>query len=104
MTPRERKIDGPLWVAVRGEGSPTVVFEAGGGEDSSVWSELEPEVRARCEVRTTVYDRAGLGRSPRSSPPYRIARKAEALRLGPRHPARLPSAPAGELPTGRGAP
>jgi pimeloyl-ACP methyl ester carboxylesterase len=73
-------LDGPLWVSVQGAGSPTVVFEAGGGEDSSVWSELEPEVRARCDVRTLVYDRAGLGRSPRSSPPYRIDGEAEALR------------------------
>jgi pimeloyl-ACP methyl ester carboxylesterase len=71
---------GPLWTVVRGAGSPTVVFEAGGGEGSSVWSELEPEVRARCDVRTLVYDRAGLGRSPRSSPPYRIDGEAEALR------------------------
>jgi pimeloyl-ACP methyl ester carboxylesterase len=57
-----------------------VVFEAGGGEDSTVWSELEREVRDRCEVRTMLYDRAGLGRSPPSSPPYRIDREADALR------------------------
>jgi pimeloyl-ACP methyl ester carboxylesterase len=73
--------DGPLWVSVRGAGSPTVVFEAGGGEDSSVWSELEWEVRERFEVRTMVYDRAGLGRSRPSPPPYRVDREADALRL-----------------------
>jgi pimeloyl-ACP methyl ester carboxylesterase len=71
----------PLWASIRGEGSPTVVFEAGGGEDSSVWSELEPEVRDRYKVRTMLYDRAGLGRSPPSAPPYRIDREADALRL-----------------------
>src|SRR3954470_22480510 len=71
--------DGPLWVSVRGAGSPTVVFEAGGGEDSSVWSELETEVGDRCKVRTMLYDRAGLGRSPASPPPYRIDREADAL-------------------------
>ena len=73
--------DRPLWASVRGAGSPTVVFEAGGGEDSRVWSELEPEVRHRYEVRTFLYDRAGLGRSPATSPPYSIDREAEALRL-----------------------
>ena len=49
-----------LWVSIRGTGSPTVVFEAGGGEDSSVWTELEAEVRNRYAVRTMLYDRAGL--------------------------------------------
>jgi pimeloyl-ACP methyl ester carboxylesterase len=72
--------DDPLWTSIRGAGSPTVVFEAGGGEDSSVWSELEAEVRDRYEVRTMLYDRAGLGRSPPSPPPYRIDREANALR------------------------
>ena len=74
-------LGGRLWASIRGAGSPTVVFEAGGGEDSSVWSELEPEVRDRYEVRTMLYDRAGLGRSPPSPPPYRIDREADALRL-----------------------
>ena len=73
-------LDNPLWACVRGVGSPTVVFEAGGGEDSSVWAELEPEVRGRNRVRTMVYDRAGLGRSRPSPPPYRIDDEAEALR------------------------
>lgn len=73
-------LEGPLWASIRGTGSPTVVFEAGGGEDSTVWSELEPEVRDRYEVRTMLYDRAGLGRSPPSPPPYRIDREADALR------------------------
>src|SRR5512133_3891307 len=72
--------DDPLWSSIRGAGSPTVMFEAGGGENSSVWSELEAEVRDRYEVRTMLYDRAGLGRSPLSSPPYRIDREAEVLR------------------------
>src|SRR3954451_13150362 len=79
--PSADDVPGPLWVSVRGAGSPTVVFEAGGGEDSSVWSELEWEVRKRFEVRTMVYDRAGLGRSRPSPPPYRVDREADALRL-----------------------
>ncbi len=69
-----------LWSEVRGEGSPTVVFEAGGGEDSSVWADLEAEVRAREGVRAFVYDRAGLGRSAPTPPPYRIDDEADALK------------------------
>jgi pimeloyl-ACP methyl ester carboxylesterase len=69
-----------MWSSVRGAGSPTVVFEAGGGEDSSVWMDLEPEVRRRNEVRTMLYDRAGLGRSSPTPTPYRIDDEAEALR------------------------
>jgi pimeloyl-ACP methyl ester carboxylesterase len=69
-----------LWSEIRGDGSPTVVFEAGGGEDSSVWSDLEPEVRRREAVRTFVYDRAGLGRSAPTEPPYGIDDEADALR------------------------
>jgi pimeloyl-ACP methyl ester carboxylesterase len=69
-----------LWSELRGDGSPTVIFEAGGGEDSSVWADLEPEVRGREAVRTLVYDRAGLGRSAPTPPPYRIDDEAEALR------------------------
>jgi pimeloyl-ACP methyl ester carboxylesterase len=69
-----------LWSEVRGDGSPTVVFEAGGGEDSSVWAELEPDVRRSEAVQTFVYDRAGLGRSAPTEPPYRIDDEAEALR------------------------
>ena len=78
MTPHEA-LDGSLWVSIRGAGSPTAVFEAGGGEDSSVWRELEPDVRTRCDVRTMLYDRAGLGRSPASQLPYRIDREADDL-------------------------
>jgi pimeloyl-ACP methyl ester carboxylesterase len=70
----------PLWAVVRGTGSPTVVFEAGGGESSSVWAELEPVVRRDHDVRTMVYDRAGLGRSAPATAPYQIDDEADALR------------------------
>ena len=57
-----------------------MVLEAGGGDDSSVWSAIEPEIRERNDVRTLVYDRAGLGRSdPPRSGEYRIDDKATAL-------------------------
>jgi pimeloyl-ACP methyl ester carboxylesterase len=70
-----------LWASVEGEGSPTVVFEAGGGDDSSVWATIAPEVRRRCGVRTLVYDRAGLGRSDAPPPgEYRIEDEVDALK------------------------
>jgi pimeloyl-ACP methyl ester carboxylesterase len=52
-----------LWMRSQGEGAPTIVFESGGGDDSSVWSNIEPLIRERAEVRTIVYDRAGLGKN-----------------------------------------
>lgn len=56
-------IDGnKIWVHEQGTGNPTVVFESGFGNDSSVWASLEKQVRER-GFRTFVYDRAGLGRS-----------------------------------------
>lgn len=39
-----RKVDAGgygLWMQSRGEGAPTVVFESGGGEDSSEWSSID---------------------------------------------------------------
>jgi pimeloyl-ACP methyl ester carboxylesterase len=46
-----------LWCT--GEGSPTVVLEAGGGDSSLVWSRVQP-VTAMTN-RVCSYDRAGLG-------------------------------------------
>jgi pimeloyl-ACP methyl ester carboxylesterase len=69
-----------LWVQLAGEGSPTVVFESGGGDDASAWASVEPEVRRRGRVRTLVYDRAGLGHSDNAPGPYRIDNEASALR------------------------
>ena len=69
-----------LWTSLAGTGAPTVVFEAGGGNDSSVWAAVEPEVRRRNGVRTLVYDRAGLGKSdPPPAGEYRIGDEADAL-------------------------
>jgi pimeloyl-ACP methyl ester carboxylesterase len=44
-----------------GEGSPTVVLEAGFGADSMAWAKVQPLLAAR--VRTCAYDRAGYGYS-----------------------------------------
>jgi pimeloyl-ACP methyl ester carboxylesterase len=68
-----------LWVQVAGQGDPTVVFEAGGGDDSSAWDKIEPQVRMLSSVRTVVYDRAGLGHSAPAPGAYRIDEEAAAL-------------------------
>jgi pimeloyl-ACP methyl ester carboxylesterase len=69
-----------LWMRSQGQGTPTIVFESGGGEDSSEWSNIEPVIRERAKVRTVVYDRAGLGKSDPNPRPYRIEDEGTALR------------------------
>lgn len=69
-----------LWMRSQGEGTPTIVFESGGGDDSSVWSNIEPVIRERAKVKTVVYDRAGLGKSDPNPRPYRIEDEGTALR------------------------
>ena len=81
MTPSLVDVGGRrLWTSMAGDGTPAVVFEAGGGDDSSVWATIEPEVRRANGVRTLVYDRAGLGKSdPPARGAYRIGDEAAAL-------------------------
>jgi pimeloyl-ACP methyl ester carboxylesterase len=69
-----------LFTFLAGEGDPTVVFEAGGGDYSAAWKNIAPEVRAQDHVRTFVYDRAGLGLSDPPAPgPYHIDDEVTAL-------------------------
>ena len=68
-----------IWMQVAGHGDPTVVFESGGGNDSSVWASVEPQIRAHAAVRTVVYDRAGLGKSEPAPGPYAIDHEVGAL-------------------------
>jgi pimeloyl-ACP methyl ester carboxylesterase len=80
-TPERPQVNGPqLWVQVAGHGDPTVVFEAGGGDDSSVWAKIEPQIRMPSSVRTVLYDRAGLGHSAPAPGAYRIDDEAAALK------------------------
>lgn len=69
-----------LWVQVAGQGEPTVVFESGEGDDSTVWEKIEPQVRLSNGVRTVLYDRAGLGNSAPIAGAYRIDDEAASLR------------------------
>jgi pimeloyl-ACP methyl ester carboxylesterase len=48
-----------LNVFCTGSGSPTIIFEAGGGDDSSSFRSVQPELSAF--TRVCAYDRAGVG-------------------------------------------
>lgn len=56
-----------LYVNIAGEGSPAVIFEAGGSHTSSIWELVQPEVSKM--TRTFSYDRAGLGKSDKRNLP-----------------------------------
>ena len=63
-----------------GKGSPTVVFESGGGNDWLYWQKVQPEVAKT--TRVCSYDRAGLGWSAFQNGPRdakNIATQAHAL-------------------------
>ncbi|MCI0344522.1 MAG: alpha/beta fold hydrolase [Chloroflexi bacterium] len=50
-----------LYIDCRGEGSPTLVLEAGMGSDSATWSAVHDRLAEM--TRTCAYDRTGRGRS-----------------------------------------
>ncbi len=54
-------VDGELFLRCAGEGSPTVLLEAGAGLDSRDWRAVQPGVADMTTVCS--YDRMGLGRS-----------------------------------------
>lgn len=59
------------------EGSPVVVLESGGGNDSSVWDRVQSE--AAKFTRVCSYDRAGLGSSEPVPAPRTIVALTEDL-------------------------
>lgn len=56
-----------LYASMAGEGSPTVIFEAGGGNTNSLWERVQSEIAKT--TRTFSYDRAGLGKSEKRNLP-----------------------------------
>lgn len=60
-----------------GGGSPTVVFEAGGGRSGWDWFQVQPEVAKR--TRACVYDRAGMGFSDPITRPATVSNAAKDL-------------------------
>lgn len=47
---------------IKGKGTP-ILFEAGNGDDSSVWESLIYEIHKKTNATIITYDRAGLGKS-----------------------------------------
>lgn len=69
-----------IWVDEEGTGNVTVVFEAGFGNESGVWANITPKIRA-AGARTFVYDRAGLGKSTiDTTAPYSLDNDVAILR------------------------
>ena len=69
-----------LHILCRGEGTPTVVFDSGLGNDARAWSSVQPEVAKLTKV--CAYDRAGTGSSspaPRPHPNRQMAEELHAL-------------------------
>ena len=60
-----------------GAGAPTVVFEAGGGDDSTRWTAVQDAVSKR--VRACAYDRAGSGWSEQGPAPRTMKHEAAEL-------------------------
>lgn len=60
-----------------GSGSPTVVLDAGLGDDLSVWSRVQPEVASL--TRVCAYTRAGLGSGRAGSDPGPLPRSSGRL-------------------------
>jgi pimeloyl-ACP methyl ester carboxylesterase len=50
-----------IYVQIYGKAAPIVIFDAGSGDDSTVWNAVTPEVSK--VARVVVFDRAGLGKS-----------------------------------------
>jgi pimeloyl-ACP methyl ester carboxylesterase len=57
-----------LYIRCVGKGEPVVAFDAGMGNDGSVWDKVQPGVGDFTEA--CVYDRAGLGRSGPATRPH----------------------------------
>jgi pimeloyl-ACP methyl ester carboxylesterase len=68
-----------LHINCQGNGSPTVVMEAGLGEPSLMWALVQPQVSTATKV--CVYDRAGLGWSDPSPKPRTTESMVEELHI-----------------------
>ncbi|WP_129837819.1 alpha/beta hydrolase [Streptomyces sp. RFCAC02] len=65
------------------EGSgPTIVLDAGGGEDSSYWKDIAPQLHSDTGATVVTYDRAGLGRSEAVPGPWDVASAVSDLETG----------------------
>ncbi|MFD6275377.1 alpha/beta fold hydrolase [Streptomyces sp. NPDC060209] len=65
----------------RGHGS-TIVLDSGGGEDSSYWEDLVPELHGATGATVITYDRAGLGKSDVVPGPWKVKSAVSDLESG----------------------
>lgn len=61
---------------------PTIVLDAGGGEDSSYWKGIVPKLHAATGAEIVTYDRDGLGKSEAVPGPWRVERAVSDLKAG----------------------
>ncbi len=61
---------------------PILVFDAGGGEDSSYWADLLPQIAEQSGSELITYDRAGYGQSDEVKAPYKIQASVTDLESG----------------------
>jgi pimeloyl-ACP methyl ester carboxylesterase len=66
---------------VAGRGVP-IVFEAGGGDDASVWGDLLPRITALTDAPAIAYDRPGFGRSEIDTTRHGIVAGVDGLAAG----------------------
>jgi pimeloyl-ACP methyl ester carboxylesterase len=69
--------DRRLYLDCIGKGSPTILMEAGFGDDGTPWDEVRGKLGSRNRVCT--YDRAGMGRSDASPKPATAANLVDDL-------------------------
>ena len=68
-----------MHISCQGEGSPTVILEAGGGDSSLIWALVQPQVAKI--TRVCAYDRAGFGWSDLSPKPRTAQNIVEELHI-----------------------
>ncbi len=66
-----------LHLVCLGDGSPTVVLDAGLGQDAKTWAPVQPDI-ARF-TRVCAYDRAGMGTSSPAARPHTNRQMADEL-------------------------
>jgi pimeloyl-ACP methyl ester carboxylesterase len=72
-------VDGyQLHISCTGEGSPTVILDAAGGNASPSWGVVQPEIAQ--STRVCAYDRAGMGWSERGPRPRDMKQQVGELR------------------------
>ena len=70
--------DTPIFFEVLGDGSPTVIFENGMGNDFSTWGSIPDSIAIW--TRVIRYDRAGIGKSYPSKSPRTVPNMVKELR------------------------